>query len=230
MLDKAIEALKTYDWGVDPAVLKPIDEAIVTTHGNAAGRNDLETRLIAALQSECPQAAKDAVCRSLRIIGTAASVPALSVLLADEKLSHMARYALQNIPGPEAGKALIEALTKVVGKHKAGIAASLGIRGEVAATASLQNTLADSDTATARAAAYALGGIGSPDALKALTAATARPETKDAIADSLLECAENLLTAGKKAEAKAAYAKCLSSNPSKAVKIAADHGTAACGG
>ena len=28
MLDQAIEALKTYDWGVDPKVIRPIDEAI----------------------------------------------------------------------------------------------------------------------------------------------------------------------------------------------------------
>src|SRR5688572_29872344 len=29
MLDKALEALKTYDWGMDPNLIKPIDEAIV---------------------------------------------------------------------------------------------------------------------------------------------------------------------------------------------------------
>src|SRR6187549_3837745 len=142
MLDKAIEALKTYDWGTDPNVIKPIDEAIVTTHGDAAARKDLESRLSAALQSEAPRAAKDAVCRALRTIGTAASVPALAALLADEKLSHMARYALQCIPGPEAGKALVEALPKVSGKLKIGVVSSLGARGDSAAVASLQSALA----------------------------------------------------------------------------------------
>ncbi|HWB03139.1 MAG TPA: HEAT repeat domain-containing protein [Verrucomicrobiales bacterium] len=230
MLDKAFEALKTYDWGMDPKLIQPIDEAIVSTHGDAAARKDLESRLIAALQGEAPRAAKDAVCRALRTIGTAASVPALAALLADEKLSHMARYALQCIPAPEAEKALAEALSKVGGKLKIGVISSLGVRRSAAAVAPLQAPLADSDPVIARAAACALGTIGSPEANQALTAAKARPETKDAIADSMLECAENLLAAGKKQEAKAAYEKILSDSPSKAVKIAAERGAAACAG
>ena len=94
MLDQAFDALKTYDWGVEPNVLQPIDEAITATHADPAARKDLETRLIEVLKTEVPRAAKDAVCRALKTIGTVASVPALAALLADEKLSHMARYAL----------------------------------------------------------------------------------------------------------------------------------------
>ena len=30
MLDQAFDDLKTYDWGVDPKVLKPIDDAVYT--------------------------------------------------------------------------------------------------------------------------------------------------------------------------------------------------------
>ena len=44
----------------------------------------------------------DYVCRVLRVIGTADSVPALAGLLAERNLSHMARYALQDNPAPEA--------------------------------------------------------------------------------------------------------------------------------
>ena len=97
-LNKALDALKTYDWGVDPNVLKPIDEAIIATHSDAAARKELETRLIEVLKSGAPRAAKDAVCRALKTIGTAVAVPALAPLLADESLSHMARYALERIP------------------------------------------------------------------------------------------------------------------------------------
>ncbi len=230
MLDKAFEALKTYDWGTDPNLIKAIDEAIVSTHGDAAARKDLEARLIEVLKSDVPRAAKDAVCRALKTIGTAAAVPALAALLADEKLSHMARYALEWIPAPEAGKALTEALPKVAGKLKIGVAASLGARREEAAIAPLQAPLADADPAVARSAALALGAIGSPAANQALTAAKATAGTKDAIADSLLECAENLLAAGKKPEAKATYEKLLGDSPSKAVKIAAERGIAASSG
>ena len=45
MIDEAFEALKTYDWGVEPKVLNPINEAIVATHGDADARKELETRL-----------------------------------------------------------------------------------------------------------------------------------------------------------------------------------------
>lgn len=230
MLDKAFEALKTYDWGMDPNLIKPIDEAIMATHGDAAAREDLESRLIAVLQSDVSRAAKDAVCRALRTIGTAAAVPALSVLLADETLSHMARFALERIPAPEAGKALIDALPRVGGKLRIGVGSSLGVRREEAAIARLQALLTDSDPAVARAAALALGAIGSPAANQVLTDAKASPGTKDALADSLLKCAENLLAAGKKPEAKAAYEKILADNPGKAVKIAATRGVAACSG
>jgi HEAT repeat protein len=230
MLDQAFEALKTYDWGVDPKAISAIDEAIVSTHGDANARKDLEARLAAVLKTDVPRAAKDAVCRALKTIGTAASVPALAALLNDEKLSHMARYALQTIPAPEAGQALLAALPQAPAKIKTGIASSLGVRGGDASLAPLQALLADGDPAVARSGALALGTLGSPAAGAALSTAKATPATKDAIADSLLECSENLLAAGKKAEAKAGYEKILADNPSKAVRIAADLGVKASSG
>ena len=42
-VEKAFEALKTYDLGQDRNLLKPIDDAVVATHGDAAARKDLET-------------------------------------------------------------------------------------------------------------------------------------------------------------------------------------------
>lgn len=229
-LDKAIDALKTYDWGVDPNVIQPIDAAIITSHGDAAARKDLETRLIAVLKSEVPQAAKDAVCRALKTIGTSASVPALAALLADEKLSHMARYALERISAPEAGQALLAALPKVQGKLKIGVLSSLGVRGEATSVAPLQALLADSDPAVARAAAYALGANGSLDAAKALVADKPSSATKAAIADASMACAENLLAAGNKAAAKVTYDKLLAGSPSKLVEAAATSGAKACAG
>jgi len=227
-LDQAFEALKTYDRGVDPNVLQPIDEAIVATHTDAAARKDLEARLIAVLKTEVPQAAKDAVCRALKTIGTAAAVPALAALLADEKLSHMARYALERIPGPEAGQALREALPKVAAKLKIGIMSSLGVRGEAASIAALQPMLADSDPAVAASAAHALGDIGTLEAAKGLLTAKPTAGTKAALADASLNCAENLLAAGNKSAAKITYDKLLGSSPSEVVKLAATRGLQTC--
>src|SRR4051812_37343044 len=106
MLDQALESLKTYDWGQDPKVLSPIDEAIVATHGDAAKRKELEEKLAAALKTDLTVDGKQVVCRYLMTIGTSACVPTLAALLAEKDLSHMARYALERIPTPEAAAAL----------------------------------------------------------------------------------------------------------------------------
>ena len=71
---------------------------------------DLENRLIAALNGELSRDAHDYVCRKLAIVGTAAAVPALAGLLGNKATSHMARFALERITAPEAGHALRDAL------------------------------------------------------------------------------------------------------------------------
>src|ERR1035438_5040394 len=83
-LDKAFDALTTFDWGTDRNALKPIDEAVVATRGDAAAHKALETRLAAVLKTTAPRAAKDFVCRKLTVIGTAESAPALAALLTDK--------------------------------------------------------------------------------------------------------------------------------------------------
>src|SRR5258708_7808677 len=118
MLDNAFEALKTFDWGTDLVVVAPIEEAVTAAHGKPDLSRDLENRLIAALKSEISRDAQDYLCRKLAIVGTAAAVPTLAGLLASEKNSHMARFALERIPAPEAAKALRDALPNVGRKLK----------------------------------------------------------------------------------------------------------------
>jgi hypothetical protein len=68
---------------------------------------EIEAGLLKVLQD--PKATFDAkqyVCRLLRQCGSDACVPALAKLLADEKLAHMARYALTYMAGEKAGDAL----------------------------------------------------------------------------------------------------------------------------
>ena len=57
MLEQAFEALKTYKWGIDPKGIKPIQDAVVATHGNAVARKELESKLAAALDTDIPRAA-----------------------------------------------------------------------------------------------------------------------------------------------------------------------------
>ena len=224
MLEQALEALKTYKWGIDPKGIKPIQDAVVATHGNAAARKELESKLAAALDTGIPRAAKDSVCRFLKTIGTAHSVPALAKLLHDAELSHMARHALQTIDAKEAASALVNAIDKAPKKIKIGIISSLGARGTGVPIAPLAKALADKDAEISTAGALALGAIGSEEAVKALAAAKATDANKIAVCDAMLQCAESMLAHGKKSDAKTVYGKVLSIGPSKAAKIAAELG------
>ena len=224
MLDQALAALKTYQWGVDPKTVQAIQDTVVATHGDAAARKSLEGKLAAALGTDIPRAAKDTVCRALKTIGTAHSVPALAKLLHDGELSHMARHALQAIDAPEAAGALVAAIDKAPKKIKIGIISSLGARGAGVPVAPLAKALADNDADISTAGALALGAIGSSEAVKALGSAKVNDTNKIAVCDAMLQCAENMLAHGKKSGAKAIYGTVLKIGPTKAAKIAADLG------
>ena len=105
-----LAALAGYDWGKDLATVRPIDDAVIATQGDAAARRDLETRLAEVLATGASRDAKGYVCRKLTVIGSAQWVSALAALLADKDLSHMARYALERIPATEAARTLRNAL------------------------------------------------------------------------------------------------------------------------
>lgn len=206
-LDRAFEALKTYDWGADSNVLDPLHDAVVAALGDAAARKALEARLAAVLKTDAPRDAKDVVCRALRIIGTADSVPTLAGLLPDKDLSHLARYALERMEDPAAAAALRDALPQVRGALKAGVAGSLGARRDAAAAPSLIGLLGDGDAEVVGAAATALGAIATPEAASALAAAArkAPAAARAAVIDGALRAAEQLAAAGNKAVAQTVY-------------------------
>ncbi len=222
--DDAFAKLAAYDFGKDPSATAAIASMVAQTYGKPAERKDLAARLAAVLSSNASRGAKDFACRQLSIIGTGAEVPALAELLADEKLSHMARYALERIPDPAACEAIRQALGKVQGKLRIGMINSLGNRRSQTAVADLAGLLGDSDPAVAQAAAVALGKIGPAGAAelaKALGGAT--PKVRPAVAQALLLCAEGFLAQGKRDEAAAIYDRLRKANV-KAVKVAAARG------
>ncbi len=228
-LDDAFEALKTYDWGADSAPLAPIDQAVLASGEDAAVQKDLESRLVAALAMDLPRDARDYVCRKLMVIGTAASTADLGKLLDSEDSAHMARYALERIPAPEASQTLREALPKLAGKLKIGVISSLGVRKDAESLSALTGLLGDGDAAVARAAAIALGDICSPEAAHVLAEAkSSDPEVALAATDGLLACAESLLGDGKKAEALAIYQRIAAQDQPKHVRLAATRGMLAC--
>lgn len=225
-VDKAFDVLKTYDWGHERGALDAIDKAVAASHGNAAARTALEARLSAVLSAQVSNAAKDFVCRKLSLIGSAHSVPALAALLTDKKLSHMARYALERMPCPQAVKAMRDALPKVRGPLKVGVINSLGVRRDAESTAALIALLGDKDQEVLSAAAAALGAIGSSESAKVLGAFQAKAPSalRLAAADAYLACGERLLADGKTAEAMLVYKALSKPEQPKHVRLAAMRG------
>ncbi len=224
-VDKALETLKTYDWGADREALKPIDKAIIATQGDAA-RKALEKSLVDALASGISRSAQDYVCRKLRVVGTAQSVEVLAALLPAEETSHIARYALERIPDEKAAKAMRDALPEVSSKLKPGIIGSLGVRHDKKSILVISKLLGDSDIQVAKAAAQSLGLIGTSAAAKKLSkfAKKASANMKMPVADARLVCAEQLLADGKKSEAVALYKELKDDDQPSHVKAAAMKG------
>ena len=130
-----------------------------------------EQRLVDVLRFKTKELGKGEACEQLKMTGTRESVAALAALLADEKWSHAARFALEPMPYPEAGAALREALGTTSGKTRVGIIESLGERREAESVPALAPLVSDGDPVAAAAAATALGKIGGPEAVRILRTA-----------------------------------------------------------
>ena len=185
-----------------------------------------EQQLIAILQSGVGVTEKCDACQQLKTIGTVRSVTTLSALLGEERTAHAARNVLETIPGPEAGAALRNAVSKTSGDIKAGLVDSLGRRHEVESLPVLKPLLADADATIASAAATALGKIGGKDALSALTAARAKsaPAVQPVLLEALLRCAEHLYAEGNKAGAATIYRNVLDVGSPPEIRAAAWRG------
>ncbi len=201
-LEQSFELLKSYKPADDPAVLIPIDQAVMGVHGNAAARAALEQRLIGYLGASYSSVARSFVCRELAIIGSSASVPGLVPLLLDDELSVFARQALERIPGAEADRALRDAIGTSRGRTRIGIINSVAVRRDPRSVAVLVKAASEEPEAIA-AAAKALGEIGTAESAKALETFRGKgtPVQRLAVADAFLICAERLVAAGERAQA-----------------------------
>jgi len=164
--------------------------------------------LVAVLQSDAGLEKKAEACRLLAQVGDASAVPVLAGLLADEKLAHMARYALEPIPDASVDPALRDALGKLQGNPLIGAIESVGVRRDAKAVPVLTPLLKHTDPAVAAVAARALGSIATPPAVEALAGlrGNAPPgPLRTAAADASLAAANRLLAAGQQDGAAAIY-------------------------
>jgi HEAT repeat protein len=206
-MDELFEKIKTYDWGQSHAALTEVSDLVRKAGTSAKELRKIEKNLLEVLKSDATYACKQFVCRELSIIGTEQSVPTLGAMLTDEKLSDMARFALERIPGAAVNEALRSALPKTSGKTKVGIINSLGQRRDGKAVSALGSMVGDSDQMVAAAAVSALGQIADAEATKALAEAKGKAtgELRLLVLDAYLKCADRLVAEGKKAEALTIY-------------------------
>jgi HEAT repeat protein len=174
--------------------MKYFSFAILLLAGTAFAQED---RLLAIFRADATPLEKSDACRELARVGTRQAVPVLAPLLADEQLSHMARFALEPIADPAVDEALRDALGKVKGQLLVGVISSLGVRKDPAAIVPLGKFLTNSNPAVAQAAAHALGCIGGA-AVPLLESVLSKRSGSDqlAVCEGLLRCAEGISGAG----------------------------------
>lgn len=231
-LNAAFAALETYDQGSSRGVMLPIDHAVRASLDDKAARLELEQRLAAALKNARSAAAGEYLCSKLALIGSELSVPAIAPLLGKPEFATAARNALEAIPGAAATKALRDALLRVEGVQKVGVVHSLGARRDADSVPALIALLKSADTSVAGAAVAALGDSATSKAAKALLKfqPNAPQVLQQELADAILNCAEPLLTAGDRRDARQLFLLLATSTQPKHVQQAAARGLASCAG
>jgi HEAT repeat protein len=191
---------------------------------------DLRAKAMAALKSNAPVDQKLAACEDLARVGDKECVPVLAGMLGDEKLSHMARYALEPIPSESVDESLRAAAAKLDGRLLAGVITSIGARRDPASVELLGKHLTSSDRDVARTAALALGRIGTTAAGDTLLAALqgAKEDSAMRICDGLFTCAASLAARDQRAEAKKLYDGMLARNLPVRIRAAALRGAVVC--
>jgi len=223
--NEILAQLGAYRQGASRAVFSAIGNRFLAAPPEA--RAQLESRLTSVLKE--PDATVDSkrqVCRLLQRWGTKQSVSVLAELLADAKLSHMARNALHAKPYPEVDEALREALKQVPDDLKPGVIATIGDRGDREAVPELVQLAASRNASVARAAIKALGQIGGIRAAAALSHAETDDELSRLKTCARLRCADQMLAQGERAAAADVFGELLESNCATPVRIAALAGIA----
>lgn len=212
----ALHALATHVSGLkDEAKRREFAEALGLTFGGKA-----------------PPEVRQFVVRTLQLVGGAEVVPVLGGQLLDPACGEDAVMALVAIRtgAAEQFRAL---LGKSTGKLRVAVIQALGSLRDAAAAEMLRPLVSDENLDVRLAAVWALARIGdaaSADALLKATDATGHERTQ--ATNSCLLLAENLLAAGKKADATRIYTRLVNTrtDPSEGhVRDAANRGLAAAG-
>ncbi len=156
---RVVKSISTYKSGDGRELLAEIEEMVRQSQYNDADRAGMAKILVTSLAGDATNDAKAFACRQLWLIGTPAEVPALGNALKDPALSHMARYALQNMESPEVDKVLIAALDGTEPSVQIGVINSLVMRKSPGALDAIKPLRKSKDKAVAAAAKHAIGRL-----------------------------------------------------------------------
>jgi hypothetical protein len=155
-----IRDVRSYKIGDGRETLMELEETVRKSQYNSEDRSFMAAMLARMLTLD--QATVDAkawACRQLWLIGTAAEIPALGNTLKDPALSHMARYALQNMEYPEVDKVLVAALDGTEPGVQIGVINSLAMRKSPGALDAIKPLQKSKDRDVAFAAKHAVGRL-----------------------------------------------------------------------
>jgi len=207
---EAVGKLAAFDYGKSPDILLAVDGYIDAARGDEELRGAIERELIRIIESDARFAAKQAACRRLLIVGSDASVEALSVMLAskDHKVVEAACYALSGRASPKTKTVLRKALDPAgADPGQAAIITLLGNMRDSESLGALVRSAGSKQPVVSEAAVSALGRIASVDAVASLRKLlTGGDQAKrHAAAAALLQAAQELTGRGKKADAASIY-------------------------
>ncbi len=226
--EEVLSRIKTYRFGQSRSAPAAIEGMVAAARANPAESQRLAEELAAVLATDATYDCKQFVCRQLALIGTEKQARALAGLLTDERLSHMALYAMVPTPGAAVDEALRAALDQTAGRTKIGIVNALGNRRDRKALVRLGELSASGDGAIAGAAAWAVAKIGGSEAAELLENAVskARGTSRTAVADAYLACADGLLEAGDRESAQKMYGRMYAPGEASTIRAAALKGLA----
>lgn len=223
-----LEQLAQYDYAGSREPLTQLEKIARKATAHPKDQRKLEEALVPMLTQDISMAAKDFVCRQLRLIGSDASVPALLTLLPDPNTEYMARMVLESVPGKAVDQRLRAALPDMPVPVQVGIIATLGRRADNRSVGALAAFVINEDETLALNAIRALGSIGSNDALSALNQAKAQVEghTKTELLHALLQCGDNMMASADKAQAVSLYETLMTAEYPNPIRMAALQGLA----
>jgi HEAT repeat protein len=184
------EDLAGYTYGADPNVAQQVMEQMLAA--DAAGRPAIEQKLAAVVaNADATQDGKAWACRYLQIIGTEASIPALSTLLQDVVLADYARLPLERMVGSAAASAALRnALSDAPAAVQIGLLGSLGELRDARAVKAIGKLAKSDEAAVSVAAMTALGKIADKRAIKTLSKLKSRAETQQAYLDAIVQAGQ----------------------------------------